>query len=46
MDAEIEDDRTTEKKKLVITFLLATVNFVAGYGPTFVFKSLVYTGAI
>ena len=45
-DAEIQDDRTTEKKKLVITFLLATVNFIAGYGPTVVFKSLVYTGAI
>ena len=46
MDAEIQDDRTTEKKKLVITFLLATVNFIAGYGPSVVFKSLVYTGAI
>ena len=44
--AEIQDDRTTEKKKLVITFLLATVNFIAGYGPTTVFQSLVHTGAI
>ena len=46
VDAEIQDDRTTEKKKLVITFLLATVNFIAGYGPTVVFHSLVHTGAI
>ena len=46
MDAEIQDDRTTEKKKLVITFLLATVNFIAGYGPTAIFESLVHTGAI
>ena len=46
MDAEIQDDRITEKKKLVITFLLATVNFIAGYGPTTVFQSLVHTGAI
>ena len=45
-DPEIQDDRTTEKKKLVITFLLATVNFIAGYGPTVVFHSLVHTGAI
>ena len=44
--AEIQDDRTTEKKKLVITFLLATVNFIAGYGPNAVFQSLVHTGAI
>ena len=43
-DTEIQDDRTTEKKKLVITFLLATLNFIAGYGPTVVFKSLVHTG--
>ena len=46
MDAEIQEDRTTEKKKLVITFLLATVNFIAGYGPMAVFQSLDLTGAI
>ena len=46
MHAEIQDDRTTEKKKLVVTFLLATVNFISGYGPGVVFNSLVYTGAI
>ena len=46
MDAEIQDDRTVEKKKLVITFLLATVNFITSYGPMVVFQSLVYTGAI
>ena len=46
MDAEVQDDRTTEKKKLVITFLVATVNFIAGYGSTVVFQSLVHIGAI
>ena len=46
MDAEIQDDRTTDKKKLVITFLLATLNFMAGNGPTLVFQSLVHTGDI
>ena len=46
MNAEIQDDRTTEKKKLVITFLLTTVNFIAGHGPTILFQSLVHTGAI
>ena len=46
MDAEIQHDRITEKKKLVITFLLATVNFIAGHGPTILFQSLVHTGAI
>ena len=44
MDAEV--DRTTEKKKLAITFLLATVNFIAGYGSTVVFQSLVHIGAM
>ena len=46
MNAEIQDDRITEKKKLVITFLLATVNFIAGHGPTILFQSLVHTEAI
>ena len=46
IDAEIQDDRTIEKKKLVITFLLATLKFIAGYGPGVVFRSLVHTGAI
>ena len=46
MDAEIQDHRATEKKKLVITFLLTTVNFIAGYIPSVVFQSLVLTGAI
>ena len=45
-DAEIQDDRITEKKKLVVTFLLATVNFIAGHGPTILFQSLVHTEAI
>ncbi|XP_074606373.1 neuromedin-U receptor 2-like [Acropora palmata] len=46
MDAEIQRDRATEKKKLVVTFLLVTVNFLAGYGPMVVFQSLSLTGAI
>ena len=46
MNAEIQDDRITEKKKLVVTFLLATVNFIAGHGPTILFQSLVHTEAI
>ena len=46
MDAEIQHDRATEKKKLVVTFLLVTVNFIAGYGPMVVFQSLNLTGAI
>ena len=46
MDAEIQDDRITEKKKLVFTFLLATLNFIAGHGPTILFQSLVHTGSI
>ena len=46
MNAEIQDDRITEKKKLTITFLLATVNFIAGHGPTILFQSLVRTEVI
>ena len=46
MDAEIQRDRATEKKKLVVTFLLVTVNFLAGYGPMVVVQSLSLTGAI
>ena len=49
MKAEVQDDRIAEKKKLVITFLLASVNFIAGHGPTILFESLVqiaHTGAI
>ena len=46
MNAEIQDDRITEKRRLVITFLLATVNFIAGQGSTILFQSLVHTGAI
>ena len=46
MDTEIQHERATEKKKLVVTFLLVTVNFIAGYGPMVVFQSLNLTGAI
>ena len=46
MDAEIQHNRAIEKKKLVVTFLLVTVNFIAGYGPMVVFQSLHLTKAI
>ena len=46
MDTEIQNKRDTEKKKLVVTFLLVTVNFIAGYVPMVVFHSLYLTGAI
>ena len=46
MDAQVQDDRIAEKKKLVVTFLLATVNFIAGHGPTILFQSLLHTEAI
>ena len=46
MDAEIQHDRATEKKKLVVTFLLVTVNFTAGDGPMVVFQSLNLTRGI
>ena len=31
-----DEDRSSEKKKLVVTFILATAGFVIGYGPTVV----------
>ena len=33
---DTDEDRSLEKKKLVVTFILATVGFVIGYGPTVV----------
>ena len=44
--ADSPEDRAYEKKKLVITFMLATVGFIAGYGPSVVVHTLVITGAI
>ena len=38
------EDRNSEKKKLVITFILATAGFVIGYGPTFFFHNVVILG--
>ena len=31
--ADRQEDRSCEKKKLVITFMLATAGFLVGYGP-------------
>ena len=33
---DTDEDRSSEKKKLVVTFILATAGFVIGYGPTLV----------
>ena len=43
--AERQEDRSCEKKKLVITFMLATAGFVVGYGPGVTFYTLVLIGA-
>ena len=40
-----QEDRACEKKKLVITFMLATAGFLIGYGPSVTFKTLVVVGA-
>ncbi|XP_068707235.1 neuropeptide FF receptor 2-like [Montipora foliosa] len=40
-----QEDRASEKKKLVITFMLATAGFLVGYGPSVTFKTLVVIGA-
>ena len=39
--ADTEEDRSSEKKKLVVTFVLATAGFVIGYGPTIVFYTVI-----
>ena len=41
---ETEEERSTEKKKLVITFVLATAGFVIGYLPTAVLYSVIALG--
>ena len=43
--ADRQEDRSCEKKKLVITFMLATAGFVVGYGPCITFHTLVVIGA-
>ena len=43
--ADRQEDRACEKKKLVITFMLATAGFVVGYGPGITFYSLFLIGA-
>ena len=40
-----QEGRACEKKKLVITFMLATAGFVIGYGPSVTFTTLVVVGA-
>ena len=42
--ADRQEDRSCEKKKLVITFMLATAGFVVGYGPCIIFYTLVSFG--
>ena len=39
------EDSNSEKKKLVITFILATAGFVIGYGPTGIFHTVEILGA-
>ena len=41
---EIDGETTVEKKKLVITFLLATTGFFVGYSPTEFLHSFVVVG--
>ncbi|XP_068759663.1 allatostatin-A receptor-like [Montipora capricornis] len=43
--ADRQEDRACEKKKLVITFMLATAGFVVGYGPCNALYTLVFIGA-
>ena len=38
------EDRNSEKKKLVITFILATAGFVIGYGPTCISHTVTILG--
>ena len=43
--ADRQEDRACEKKKLVITLMLATAGFVVGYVPCSTYYTLVYIGA-
>ena len=42
---DTNEDRGPEKRKLVITFILATLGFVIGYGPLAVFYTVLVSGA-
>ena len=42
--ADTNGDRSSEKKKLVITFILATTGFVIGYGPIATFYIVLASG--
>ena len=42
--ANTNKDRSSEKKKLVITFILASTGFVIGYGPIAVFYTVLASG--
>ena len=42
--AESTDEDNTEKKKLLITFILATSGFLLGYGPLTVFHTIMLFG--
>ena len=41
---DTEEDRRSEKKKLVVTFILVTTGFIIGYGPTVVFHTVIFLG--
>ena len=42
--AETDGERRSEKKKLVITFMLVTIGFVVGYTPVLVSKVIIPSG--
>ena len=42
--ADTNEDRSSEKKKLVITFILATTGFVIGYGPIAILYTVLASG--
>ncbi|XP_074607550.1 substance-P receptor-like [Acropora palmata] len=42
--AESTNEDTSEKKKLLMTFILATSGFLLGYGPIAVFHTTIYLG--
>ena len=42
--AESSNEDNTEKKKLLITFILATSGFLLGYGPLAVFHTMMFFG--
>ena len=42
--AESTNEDNSEKKKLVITFILATSGFILGYGPFTVFHTMIFFG--